>query len=129
MEKPEHESSTAQEGSPRKPKTLVNHKPQISRSKIIAKVGEQRSMAHTARPAAVAARGGRARSSIGATPRKSMGVVKNGHGVAANAEVLMSAKKKARQSEYMRRKSRIGASGSGEAAPKRMSDAAMSVDE
>lgn len=42
--------------------------------------------------------------------RRSLGVVKNGgNRVASGGEVMMSAKKKARQSEYMRRRSGVRA--------------------
>jgi hypothetical protein len=92
---------------PPKPKTLIARKPRISRSKVVAKLGQQRSVSGSSRASAGSA-GGRTRSSIGAAPRQSMGAVKSQRVVSGGSDVLMSAKKRARQSEYMRRKSRIG---------------------
>ena len=65
------------------------------------------------------------RSSMGAAPRRSIGGQRAGSG---GSDVLMSAKKKARQSEYIRRKSRIAAGSAVGLAKKRQSDVAMDVD-
>ncbi|KAI1786371.1 hypothetical protein LXA43DRAFT_58957 [Ganoderma leucocontextum] len=91
---------------PPKPKQLVARKPRISRSKVIAKLGAQRAAAaqgsSLGSPSGGA--GTRTRSSMGA--RRSFGGVKAGR-ASAGAEVMRSAvKKRARQSEYIRRKSR-----------------------
>ncbi|OJT12216.1 hypothetical protein TRAPUB_11239 [Trametes pubescens] len=91
---------------PPKPKALVARKPRISRSRVIAKVGAQRAAAAAAQGSASSPTG-RTRSSFGA--RKSFGGVKSGR-ASAGAEVMRgAAKKRARQSEYMRRKSRAAA--------------------
>ncbi|KAH9851037.1 hypothetical protein C2E23DRAFT_255652 [Lenzites betulinus] len=90
---------------PPKPKTLVARKPRISRSRVIAKVGAQRA---AAAQASASSPNARTRSSFGA--RRSFGGVKSGR-ASGGAEVMRNAaKKRARQSEYMRRKSRAGAS-------------------
>ncbi|KII91797.1 hypothetical protein PLICRDRAFT_521255 [Plicaturopsis crispa FD-325 SS-3] len=86
-----------------KPKALAGRKPRISRSKVIARLASQR-----AAPSAEAA-AGRTRSSMGAAVRQSAGRKSGGGRRSGGAEVLMSAKKRARQSEYARRRSRAGA--------------------
>ncbi|PIL28768.1 hypothetical protein GSI_08812 [Ganoderma sinense ZZ0214-1] len=94
---------------PPKPKQLIARKPRISRSKVIAKLGAQRAAAAQGGASALgspsgAGAGTRTRSSMGA--RRSFGGVKAGR-ASAGAEVMRSAvKKRARQSEYIRRKSR-----------------------
>ncbi|KAI9444162.1 hypothetical protein H4582DRAFT_1846529 [Lactarius indigo] len=93
--------------SPTKPATggqLHARKPRISRSRIIAKLGAQR--------AAAAAGGGvvrsaRARSSMGTAARRSYAGAKS---ASRGSDVLMSAKKHVRQSEYIRRRSRLAGS-------------------
>lgn len=105
-----------------KPKVVLARKPRISRSRVIAQLGAQRAATTTttapasATAAAAAASGSgtavrgpglkpapRTRSSIGAAPRHSLGVKQN----RVSADMLMNAKKKARQSEYARRHSQM----------------------
>ncbi|KAI0719785.1 hypothetical protein C8T65DRAFT_736345 [Cerioporus squamosus] len=91
---------------PPKPKQLVARKPRLSRSRVIAKLGAQRAAAAQGSALLLASpSGGRTRSSVGA--RRSFGGVKSGR-ASGGSEVMRSAmiKKRARQSEYMRRKSR-----------------------
>ncbi|KAI0357680.1 hypothetical protein OH77DRAFT_1588050 [Trametes cingulata] len=89
---------------PPKPKALVARKPRISRSRVIAKVGAQRA---AAAQGSAASPNARTRSSFGA--RRSFGGVKSGR-ASTGSEIREAAKKRARQSEYMRRRSRAGAS-------------------
>ncbi|KAI0634370.1 hypothetical protein C8Q77DRAFT_1111388 [Trametes polyzona] len=90
---------------PPKPKALIARKPRISRSRVIAKVGAQRAAA--VQGPSASSPNARTRSSFGA--RRSFGGVKTGR-ASAGAEVMRNAaKKRARQSEYARRKSRAGA--------------------
>ncbi|KAL1948050.1 hypothetical protein VTO73DRAFT_12125 [Trametes versicolor] len=91
---------------PPKPKALVARKPRISRSRVIAKVGAQRA---AAAQGSASSPTGRTRSSFGA--RKSFGGVKSGRASAGAEGMRGAAKKRARQSEYMRRKSRTAADG------------------
>ncbi|KAM5546136.1 hypothetical protein V8D89_000262 [Ganoderma adspersum] len=92
---------------PPKPKQLIARKPRISRSKVIAKLGAQRAAAAQGSSLGSPSGSGvgtRTRSSLGA--RRSFGGVKAGR-ASAGAEVMRSAvKKRARQSEYIRRRSR-----------------------
>ncbi|KAI0772963.1 hypothetical protein BD413DRAFT_492412 [Trametes elegans] len=90
---------------PPKPKTLVARRPRISRSRVIAKVGAQRAAA--AQGSSASSPNGRTRSSFGA--RRSFGGVKSGR-ASAGSDIMRGAAKKraARQSEYIRRKSRAG---------------------
>ena len=116
----------------------ATRKPRISRSRIIAKVGAQRIAAiattktgSTANPSGSlsrsaggskiprasgsAVRSPRVRSSMGTATRRSYAGAKS---ASRGSDVLMSAKKHARQSEYVRRRSRfagstIGAGGLG----------------
>ncbi|RDX52474.1 hypothetical protein OH76DRAFT_1416619 [Lentinus brumalis] len=97
---------------PPKPKQLVARKPRLSRSRVIAKLGAQRAAA--AQGSALStlgspSGGGRTRSSVGA--RRSFGGVKSGR-ASGGSEVMRGAniKKRARQSEYMRRRSSRAAS-------------------
>ncbi|KAH9000912.1 hypothetical protein EDB86DRAFT_2801654 [Lactarius hatsudake] len=95
--------------SPAKPATggqLHARKPRISRSRIIAKLGAQRAAA----AAAGAVRTPRARSSMGAAARRSYAGAKS---ASRGSDVLMSAKKHVRQSEYIRRRSRLAGSAVG----------------
>jgi len=105
----------------------ATRKPRISRSRIIAKVGAQRIAAiattktgSTANPSASlsrsaagsriprasgsAVRSPRVRSSMGTATRRSYAGAKS---ASRGSDVLMSAKKHARQSEYVRRRSRF----------------------
>ncbi|KAH9947784.1 hypothetical protein B0H21DRAFT_737235 [Amylocystis lapponica] len=85
---------------PPKPTTLIARKPRISRSRVIAKLGAQRAVSQSSGIALKPAI--RTRSSMGA--RKSFGV--KASRTSAGADVLRSAvKKRARQSEYARRRS------------------------
>ena len=108
----------------------ASRKPRISRSRIIAKLGAQRVAAttttktgSTANPSASlsrsaggsriprasgsAVRSPRVRSSMGTTTRRSYAGAKS---ASRGSDVLMSAKKHARQSEYVRRRSRYAGS-------------------
>ncbi|KAI0649831.1 hypothetical protein C8Q79DRAFT_997846 [Trametes meyenii] len=91
--------ANADDSSPSKiprPAALIARKPRISRSRVIAKGSASSPNART-------------RSSFGA--RRSFGGVKSAGRASAGAEVMRgAAKKRARQSEYIRRKSRVGAS-------------------
>ncbi|KAH9903305.1 hypothetical protein C8Q73DRAFT_46900 [Cubamyces lactineus] len=89
---------------PPKPKALVARKPRISRSRVIAKLGAQRAAAAQGPPTSPNTR---TRSSFGA--RRSFGGVKSGRASGGPEIMRNAAKKRARQSEYMRRKSRVGA--------------------
>lgn len=94
-----------------RPKALPGRKPRISRSRVIARLASQRAASTSATSAGVAgSSGSRTRSSLGAGvgKRPSYGGSKGGRG-SAGGNVLMSAKKRARQSEYVRRRSRAAA--------------------
>ncbi|KAH9059583.1 hypothetical protein EDB87DRAFT_1810012 [Lactarius vividus] len=96
--------------SPTKPATggqLHARKPRISRSRIIAKLGAQRAAAATG---SGAVRTPRARSSMGVAVRRSYAGAKS---ASRGSDVLMSAKKHVRQSEYIRRRSRLAGSAVG----------------
>ncbi|KAI0319347.1 hypothetical protein OF83DRAFT_1170302 [Amylostereum chailletii] len=100
--------------APAKPKAVMARKPRISRSRVIAKLGAQRAAAQASSSSAssdrrVSAIAPRTRSSVGTGIRRSHGGGKATRG----SDVLLSAKKRARQSEYMRRKSRAGGSAVG----------------
>ncbi|KAH9985637.1 hypothetical protein BJV74DRAFT_846602 [Russula compacta] len=127
-------------------------KPRISRSRIIAKLGAQRAAAATtttttsssslassssalSRPSAGAGsriprasgssavvRTLRVRSSIGTATRRSYAGAKS---ASRGSDVLMSAKKHARQSEYVRRRSRMAGSAVGAGGPGGGSHAAV----
>ncbi|KAH7928833.1 hypothetical protein BV22DRAFT_1192479 [Leucogyrophana mollusca] len=104
-------SATTKPPIPPKPKILPGRRPRISRSKVIAKLAEQRAGASSTGAVVGKTRssmgGGKIRSSMGAgAGKRSMG------GGAAGGDVLMSAKRRARQSEYSRRKS-VKVSGAG----------------
>ncbi|KAF8893043.1 hypothetical protein BD779DRAFT_1508513 [Infundibulicybe gibba] len=98
-------------------KSMAGRKPRISRSKVIARLASQRAASgSSSRPigsGVTAVAGGKTRSSLGAkVQRKSFG----GNGARGGrrsgpGDVLMSAKKRARQSEYARRRSRVGTAG------------------
>lgn len=95
-------SSSSKPPIPPKPKVLPGRKPRISRSKVIARLASQRAAEATAFGAGVGASRGKTRSSIGAGVS---GKTRLSRGGAKSGEVLMSAKKRARQSEYARRRS------------------------
>ncbi|KAI3613266.1 hypothetical protein WG66_001420 [Moniliophthora roreri] len=120
-------------GAPTRQRSLVARKPRISRSKVIAKLASQRvasnsSTASSSSSRAPAATNGSitTRSSLGPrigggpAPRKSgvgarrshVGVAGGGRREARESAVMLSAKKRARQSEYYaRRKSRASGVG------------------
>lgn len=87
-------------------------KPRISRSKVIAKLASQRAAASAVGARRVSASrfsvggAGRVRSSMGTAKAQRKSVAGGRRSHAEEADILMSAKKRARQSEYMRRKSR-----------------------
>ncbi|KAJ3798266.1 hypothetical protein GGU11DRAFT_781554 [Lentinula aff. detonsa] len=104
-----------------KQRSLSGRKPRISRSKVIAKLASQRAASGSGPPASTNYTGPSAvglaakRSSLGVgvhkAPRKSIGGARRSHvGVSgtrnSEASILLSAKKRARQSEYARRRSR-----------------------
>ncbi|CAL1710051.1 unnamed protein product [Somion occarium] len=94
-------------GVPPKPPSLAGRRPRISRSRVIAKLGAQRAATSGSSGSTAEIGGPRNRSSMGAA-RRSLGVVKNNR-TASGGDVVMSAKKKARQSEYARRRSHVKA--------------------
>ena len=108
-----------------KHKVLAGRKPRISRSKVIAKLASQRVAGGHGSGSGAGSNaggsgsgGGRSRSSLGAkVQRQSYGGGKAG--VRVTGDVMMSAKKRARQSEYARRRSRaaggssVGVGGAG----------------
>jgi hypothetical protein len=85
-------------------------KPRISRSKVIAKLGAQRAATSdsSTRPVGIKASAARTRSSMGTAvaARKSLGTGRKSTSGGDNG-VVISAKKKARQSEYARRRSQV----------------------
>lgn len=116
-------------------RSAASRKPRISRSKVIAKLASQRSASgpgsgpltsaglDTAGSSAVGLAAKRSSLGVGVhkAPRKSVGGARRSHvGVSgarsSEASVLLSAKKRARQSEYARRKSRVGPGASGSVA-------------
>ncbi|KIY49733.1 hypothetical protein FISHEDRAFT_57993 [Fistulina hepatica ATCC 64428] len=95
-------------------RTLNGRRPRISRGKVIAKLASKR--AEGVRSGGVArvadgrpsAPGRRTRSSMGTKARESAtGIDLRGRGSAGDS-VAMSAKRRSKQSEYVRRKSRVG---------------------
>ncbi|KIK61345.1 hypothetical protein GYMLUDRAFT_260864 [Collybiopsis luxurians FD-317 M1] len=119
---------------PTKSRSLSGRKPRISRSKVIAKLASQRTASGSSSSGHAGGSGSGSgsgsgpsssaavnlaakRSSLGVgvhkAPRKSVGGARRSHvGVtgarSSEVSVLLSAKKRARQSEYVRRKSRVG---------------------
>ncbi|KAK1236240.1 hypothetical protein PQX77_000502 [Marasmius sp. AFHP31] len=119
---------TAAGAAPARQRSLMGRKPRISRSKVIARLASQRvaSGSSTVSSATTNSNGSTAaRSSLGprlggAAPRKSVGARRSHVGVGAGGRresresaVMMSAKKRVRQSEYARRRSRASAVGPG----------------
>ncbi|PPQ92172.1 hypothetical protein CVT25_008946 [Psilocybe cyanescens] len=108
--------------------SLNGRKPRISRSKVIARLASQRAAGGSGpRAAGVSAlaprasnvaaavggrvvSGGKTRSSIGAKVSRASygGGTRSRPSVGASGGVVMSAKKRARQSEYARRRSKVG---------------------
>ncbi|KAI6126648.1 hypothetical protein F5141DRAFT_998079 [Pisolithus sp. B1] len=95
-------SSSSKPPIPPKPKVLPGRKPRISRSKVIARLASQRAAEATTFTAGASASRGKTRSSIGAGVS---GKTRLSRGGAKSGDVLMSAKKRVRQSEYARRRS------------------------
>ncbi|KZP30800.1 hypothetical protein FIBSPDRAFT_850243 [Athelia psychrophila] len=94
---------------PPKPKVMPGRRPRVSRSKVIARLASQRVASGSSAPSAstgtstIAPReGGKTRSSVGAQRRSYGGAKMGGPGAAGE----MSAKKRARQGEFARRRSR-----------------------
>lgn len=96
-------------------KPTITRKPRISRGRVIAKLASQRAAAGgVSGSSRLSAGASKTRSSLGAkVARQSLGAkaprASNGvrpRASAGEGAVMMSAKKRARQSEYMRRKSR-----------------------
>ncbi|KAI0703042.1 hypothetical protein BC835DRAFT_1080240 [Cytidiella melzeri] len=79
---------------------LAARKPRVSRSRVTAKLQQQRDAAGTTSTSGPLTAATRARSSTGATPRRSLGAMKNQR-ISAGGEAL---KMKARQSEFARRR-------------------------
>jgi hypothetical protein len=95
-------------------RSLLVRKPHISRSKVIAKLASQRAATASgsggAKVGGTPSQGGRIRSSLGAkVQRASYGGKTSGGGRirGGGGDVMMSAKKRVRQSEYARRRSRV----------------------
>ncbi|EAU84113.1 hypothetical protein CC1G_06975 [Coprinopsis cinerea okayama7 len=99
-------------------RSISGRKPRISRSKVIARLASQRAASSSSSssnipgtPSVLAKKpGGRPRSSLGAKVHRASltgGIqARSRMSGGAGGDVLMSAKKKARQSEYIRRRSR-----------------------
>lgn len=107
--------TTAKPPIPPKSKTTLGRRPHISRAKVIAKLASQREAQQTGVSAIPAPRVGApsSRASAGVPKvRSSMSanVGSQSRGVArarASGDVMMSAKKRVRRSEYVRRRSRV----------------------
>ncbi|OAX40399.1 hypothetical protein K503DRAFT_768604 [Rhizopogon vinicolor AM-OR11-026] len=107
--------TTAKPPIPPKPKVMPGRRPRISRGKVIAKLASQREAQqegvganpkpHPGTPSSRATVGvPKVRSSMSANVgRQSHGVARTGVG----GDVMMSAKKRARRSEYVRRRTRV----------------------
>ncbi|KAF5384087.1 hypothetical protein D9615_003209 [Tricholomella constricta] len=99
---------------PARQRSITGRKPRISRSKVIAKLASQRAAgagvvgAVGGTPSSSRGPGpGRTRSSLGAKAQRSSFGGKPGATKMAGDGVMMSAKKRARQSEYARRRSKV----------------------
>jgi len=131
-------SSITSANTTAKPRSLNGRKPRISRSKVIARLASQRAASGSSTSSrkssggvkprgSGAANGGRTRSSLGAKVSRASysgagGAIK-GRASGGAAGVALSAKRRARQSEYLRRKSRGGAE-----APRQSDESSMDVD-
>ncbi|KAJ3822406.1 hypothetical protein F5880DRAFT_1574902 [Lentinula raphanica] len=140
----EGNARTASGGLSVKQRSLSGRKPRISRSKVIAKLASQRAASGSGLsgstnytgPSAVGLAAKRSSLGVGVhkAPRKSMGGARRSHvGVSgtrnSEASVLLSAKKRVRQSEYARRRSRLTVAGADkEGATAGASSEAMIVD-
>jgi len=106
-------ATTTKPPIPPKPKVMPGRRPHISRAKVIAKLASQREAQQggpnptprTGAPSSHASIGvPKVRSSMNANiGRQSHGVARAG----ASGDVMMSAKKRTRRSEYARRRSRV----------------------
>ncbi|KAG2049711.1 hypothetical protein BDR06DRAFT_961165 [Suillus hirtellus] len=104
--------TTAKPPIPPKPKVMPGRRPRISRGKVIAKLASQREAQQAGASVIPRPRVGASSSHASAGMpriRSSMGTnVGQSHGVAkVSGDVLMSAKKRTRRSEYARRRSRV----------------------
>ncbi|RDB28311.1 hypothetical protein Hypma_001307 [Hypsizygus marmoreus] len=106
-------STSTAAGPPARQRSMVGRKPRISRSKVIAKLASQRAAAGDSGGITGKVGGtpssGRTRSSLGVKAQRASfgGHLKGGGIKGAGDGVLLSAKKRARQSEYLRRRSRV----------------------
>ncbi|KAL4251069.1 hypothetical protein ABKN59_006230 [Abortiporus biennis] len=109
---------------PPKPRALIAKKPRISRSKVIAKLGDKRvaSASGSSQAAGLtspkAVKSGKVRSSVGNGVRKSAG---GRSSMGGKDTVVMSAKKRIRKSEFARRQSAAVAGRAANAGPSRRS--------
>jgi hypothetical protein len=107
--------TTAKPPIPPKSKTTLGRRPHISRAKVIAKLASQREAQQTGVSAIPAPRVGApsSRASAGVPKvRSSMSAnvgsqSRGGARARASGDVMMSAKKRVRRSEYVRRRSRV----------------------
>lgn len=96
---------------PPKPKVLPGRRPRISRSKVIARLASQRAAgagASTSAGTGTERAGGKVRSSMSA---EVAGKTRQSYGGTRGGDPMMSAKKRVRQSEYARRRSRTTGDG------------------
>ncbi|KAH0831262.1 hypothetical protein J3R83DRAFT_13896 [Lanmaoa asiatica] len=102
-------SSSSKLPVPPKAKVLPGRRPRISRSKVIAKLASQRAAGAGSSASASAGTeraGGKVRSSMGA---EVAGKARQSYGGTRGGDMLMSAKKRVRQSEHTRKRSRTTA--------------------
>ncbi|KAF8128586.1 hypothetical protein EV363DRAFT_1340007 [Boletus edulis] len=101
----ERSSSSVKPSALPKPKVLPGRRPRISRSKVIARLASQRAAGtHSSASAGTRKAGGKVRSSMSA---EAAGKTRQSYNGARGGDMLMSAKKRVRQSEHARRKSRV----------------------
>ena len=98
-------TSTVKPSIPMKPKVLPGRKPRISRSKVIARLASQRATSRSSVAGGIGGHG-KTRSSMCTAVRQDLGGAKLGRSSAGGDSIMMSAKKRARQGEYARRRSR-----------------------
>ena len=98
-------TSTVKPSIPMKPKVLPGRKPRISRSKVIARLASQRPTSRSSVAGGIGGHG-KTRSSMCTATRQELGGAKLGRSSAGGDSIMMSAKKRARQGEYARRRSR-----------------------
>lgn len=100
----ERSSSSLKPPIPPKTKVLPGRRPRISRSKVIARLASQRAAGSGSSASAGTERaGGKVRSSMGA---EVAGKARPSYGSARGGDMMISVKKRVRQSEHARRKSR-----------------------